>query len=304
MVSIASKVGPSRSSQRPTVMNLKLAVSRYDFVTVGPIAGREVLVSFEDQLGSVIDYEDVPHEDLVYIFRAVDTLRKYLDCPEDLAGVDITIEKHIPFDTYLGGRAATAAAVMVALAGLWDTSIAREDMARLARHVGYGVADAIIGGAVISSLRAAEETTTSVLSQGQIALVLVPAAADLSDAEVFQTVQAISSADVDPVADQTLLEFDQKLIDAVSRGDGKQLALMMHNDFQPALVQIIPEHNDWLTAGMDEGALAAQTIDRGPSLLFVADTQDAAYQLAERYEQRMDITAIAEYGPVAGARLL
>src|SRR5699024_11254888 len=76
---------------------------------------------------------------------------------------------------------------------------------------------------------------------------------------------------------------------------------MMHNDFQPALVQIIPEHNDWLTAGMDEGALAAQTIDRGPSLLFVADTQDAAYQLAERYEQRMDITAIAEYGPVAGA---
>src|SRR5690625_6794673 len=76
MVSIASKVGPSRSSQRPTVMNLKLAVSRYDFVTVGPIAGREVLVSFEDQLGSVIDYEDVPHEDLVYIFRAVDTLRK------------------------------------------------------------------------------------------------------------------------------------------------------------------------------------------------------------------------------------
>src|SRR5699024_5431618 len=160
-----------------------------------------------------------------------------------------------------------------------DTSIAREDMARLARHVGYGVADAIIGGAVISSLRAAEETTTSVLSQGQIALVLVPAAADLSDAEVFQTAQAISSADVDPVADQPLLALDQRLIDAVSRGDGKQLALMMHTDFQPARVQIIPERPAWLTAGMDDGALAAQTADRGPSLLFVAAPQDAAYQL-------------------------
>src|SRR5699024_12853074 len=133
-----------------------------------------------------------------YIFRALNTHRKHTGCPEDLAGVDITIEKHIPFDTYLGGRAATAAEVMVALAGLWDTSIAREDMARLARHVGYGVADAIIGGAVIISLRAAEETTTSVLSQGQIALVLVPAAADLSDAEVFQTVKAISEADGEP----------------------------------------------------------------------------------------------------------
>src|SRR5699024_12059934 len=97
MVSIASKVGPSRSSQRPTVMNLKLAVSRYDFVTVGPIAGREVLVSFEDQLGSVIDYEDVPHEDLVYIFRALDTLRKYLDCPENLSVEDITVQRHITY---------------------------------------------------------------------------------------------------------------------------------------------------------------------------------------------------------------
>src|SRR5699024_5416266 len=217
MVSIASKVGPPRSSQRPTVMNLKLAVSRYDFVTVGPIAGREVLASFEDQLGSVIDYEDIPHEALVYIFRAVDTLRKYIDPSLDLAGVDITIEKHIPLNTYIDGRHTTADAVMVARAVLWDASIAREDIARLDRHVGYGVADAIIGGDVISSLQAAEETTTSVLSQGQIALVLVPAAAGLSDAEVFQTVQAISSADIDAVADQRLLEFDQQLIDAVSR---------------------------------------------------------------------------------------
>src|SRR5699024_4704945 len=129
------------------------------------------------------------------------------------------------------------------------------------------------------------------------------AAADLSDAEVFQTVQAISSADVDPVADQTLLEFDQRLIDALSRGDGQQLALMMHNDFQPPRVQIIPDQNDWLTADMDEGALAALPIVRGPSLAFVAETEGAAYQLAERYARRMDITAIAEYGPVAGVRL-
>ena len=285
-------------------MNLKLAVSRYDFVKIGPIAGREVLVSFEDRHGSVIDYADIPHEDLAYVFRAVDALREYLDRPKNLAGVDITIEKHIPFDTYLGGRAATAAAVMVALAGLWDVSIAREDMSRLAWHVGYGVADTIIGGAVINSIRAAEETTTSILSQGQIALVLVPAAADLSDEEVFQAVQAVSSPGTDPVVGDTFLEFDQHLVDAVARADGKQLALMMHNDFQPALVHLLPEHNDWLTAGMDEGALAAQTIDGGPSLLFVADSRDAAYQLAERYEQRMGIAAVAEYGPVPGARLL
>lgn len=304
LVSVASKIGPPQACLWPTSTNLKLAVSRYDLATVGPITGREVLVSFEDQLGSVIEYADIPHEDLAYVFRAVDALREYLDRPKDLAGVDIAIEKRIPFDTYLGGRAATAAAVLVGLAGLWEASIAREDMARLAQCIGDGVAQAIIGGAVISSAGAHEETMTSILSQGEIAMVLVPAAADLADAEFFQTLQAILPAKNDPTDDESAIEFDQQLVEAVSRGDSKQLALMMHNDFQPALVRLLPEHNDWLTAGMQEGALAAQTVDRGPSLMFVAETLDAAHQLAERYEQRMGISAIAEYGPVPGARLL
>lgn len=303
MVSVTNQVGEPNDFQDPAVLSLKLAVSRYDIATIRMREDKDVLVSFEDAAQTLIDYADVPHGDLVYIFRAVDELRQHLSRSKAASGLDITIQKHIPFETHLGGTAAAAAAVLVALAGLWDASIAREELGRIAQRVGDGVAESITGGAVITHVDATEGLVTPVLVHSEVAMVLVPAAADLDEAEMFQQVHMLRQAKYD-VPDRSQLEFDPELVQSVARGDASQLALMMHNDFQPALVSILPEHNDWLTAGMDEGALAAQTIDRGPSLVFLAESISAATELAERFEQRMEISAVAESGPVAGAHLL
>lgn len=303
MVSVTSKVGESHEYRETSVLSLKLAISRYDVATVEAREDKEILVSFEDAFQTAIEYSDIPHDDLVYVFRAVDELREYLSRSKNSSGLDITIQKNIPFDTHLGGRAAAAAAVLVALAGLWDAAITREDLARLAQRVGGGVAESITGGAVITHMTSTEELITPVLIQDDIAFVLVPASSDLADQEMFQKVHMLRQANQDDT-DRSALEFDAELVQAISRGDAKHLALMMHNEFQSALVHILPDHNDWLTAGMDEGALAAQTIDRGPSLLFIAEDMAGARELAERFEQRMEITAVAEYGPVVGAQLI
>lgn len=303
MVSVTSQVGQPNEFQEPPVLSLKLAVSRYDIAIVRTREDKEVLVSFVDAAQTAIDYADIPHEDLVYIFRAIDELRQHLSRSKETSGLDITIQKYIPFETHLGGTSAAAAAVLVALAGLWDASIAREDLARLAQRVGAGVAESITGGAVITHVDATEGLVTPVLVQSEVAMVIVPAAADLDEAEMFQKVHRLRQAK-DHVTERSQLELDPELVQSVARGDAPQLALMMHNDFQSALVSILPEHNDWLTAGMDEGALAAQTIDRGPSLVFLAEDVSAASGLAERFEQRMEISAVAEYGPVAGAHLI
>ncbi|WP_022869300.1 GHMP family kinase ATP-binding protein [Yaniella halotolerans] len=303
MVSVTNQVGVSGGEQEPAVLSLKLAVSRYDIASIRMRVDKEVLVKFEDPSHALIDYANVPHDDLVYIFRAVDELRQHLSRSKNVSGLDITIQKHIPFETHMGGRGAAAAAVLVALAALWDASIAREELARLAQRVGDGVAEAITGGAVMTHVDATEVLITPVLVQSEVAMVLVPAAAELDESEMFQEVRRLRQAQ-DAVPDRNTLEFDPELVEAVARGDASQLALMMHNDFQPALVSILPEHNDWLTAGMDEGALAAQTIDRGPSLVFLAAEMSTASDLAERFEQHMEISAVAEYGPVAGAHLI
>ncbi|GAA2024796.1 hypothetical protein GCM10009720_00660 [Yaniella flava] len=302
MVALATKVGEPEAYQQAPVLSLKLAVSRYDTATVEARDDKEILVSFEDATGSVIDYADIPHDDLVAVFQAVDVLRAHLGRPKETSGLDITIQKFIPFDTHLGGRAATAAAVLVALSGLWDASIAREDLARMAPRIGDGVAAAITGGAIITHHNAIEELVTPVLVHSELAMVVVPAAADLGNAEMFEAVRQLRHTTDDE--QHAVLEFQTELLQAVAQGDAKQVALMMHNEFQPALVSMLPEHNDWLTAGMDEDALAAVTVDRGPSLVFIADDMHAANELAERFEQRMEIAAVAEYGPVSGAHLV
>src|SRR5699024_7887329 len=128
---------------------------------------------------------------LASVFQAVDELRHHLGRPRDRSGVDITIQKAIPFDTHLGGRVASTAAVLVALTQLWEASLTREELARIAQRVGEGVAEAMTGGAVITHTTPAEELVTPILVQGELAMVIVPAAADLDDTEMLTNVFAL-----------------------------------------------------------------------------------------------------------------
>lgn len=303
MVTITTKVGDPDAYDETAVLNLKLAISRYDVASVEPRQDKEVLISFEDGFQNPIDYSDIPHNDMAEIFRAVDELRNYLQRPRELSGLDITVQKNIPFETHLGGRAASTAAVLVALTRVWHASIAREDLIRLASRVGVGIAEALTGGALITNHNAEQHLITPLLVQRELAMVIVPAAVDIEPQEMFQKVRMIRQAQHD-TNEAGVLEFDPELLRAVTQGEAEQVALMMHNDFQSALVSILPEHNDWLTAGMNEGALAAQTVGAGASLVFMAEDMSQAIELAERFEEQMEISAVPEYGPVAGAHLL
>jgi len=301
-VAVATKVGQPTEHGHTPVLQLNMAISRYDIATIEPRDDKEILVSYEDVTGTVIGYDNIPEEDLVIVFKAVDVLRDYLIRPKDTSGVDITIQKNIPFDTHLGGRGASAAAVLVALAALWEANISRDDLIRVAHRVDSSVAESITGGALMIRASSTEVILTQVLTHHELAIVIVPAAADIRPAELTQTLHKLRQAQHYDAPEG--LEFDAALLDALAQGDAEQVALLMHNDFQPALVQELPDHNDWLTAGMAEGALAVQTIGPGPSLLFVARDMQDATEIAERFEERMEIAAVAEYGPVAGAHLL
>ena len=303
MVAIATRVGDPNEFGEAAVSHLKFAVSRYDVAIVEARNDKEIFISFEDGFENPIDYGDIPQQDMAEIFRAVDELRTHLQRPREISGLDITIQKNIPFETHLGGRAASTAAVLVALARLWHASMAREDLTRLGARIGEGVAEALTGGALITNQGVDEHLLTPLLVQRELAMVLVPAAVDIEPQEMFHKVRMIRQAQ-DADADRSNLAFDSKLLHAVTHGEAEQVALMMHNDFQSALVSMLPDHNDWLTAGMNEGALAAQTIGAGASLVFMAQDMSQAMELAERFEEHMEISAVAEYGPVAGAHLL
>lgn len=303
MIALTSNVGPFTDETQPQVLHLKMAVSRHDIATVELRADKEILVSYEDVTQTPVDYQDIPEQDLVAVFRAVDVLREHLSRPKKTSGVDITIQKHIPFSTSLGARAASAAAVLVALAHLWDAKLVREDLVKLAARIDDGVAEAITGGLVMTNHFGSEPILTQVLTRHDLGLVIVPAAADISVDEPLATLRDLRASQPDEL-NPDRLAVDQALLEALAQGDIDEVALMMHNDFQPAVVNLLPEHHDWLTAGMTEGALAAQTIGSGASLLFLARDLHDAQEIADRFEERMEIAAIAEHGPVGGAHLV
>lgn len=302
MIALSTKVGQPNEHGNAAILHLKLAVSRRDIATVDARADKEVFISFRDAYETPIDYPDIPQADMALVFRAIDELRNHLNRPRETSGLDVTIQKHIPFDTQLGGSSASAAAVLVAVAALWDATLTRQDLTRLAQRVAPGVADAMTGGAVITHHDVTEDLRTPLLVQRDIALVLVPAAADIENHEMLDTLRDLRAAQ-HPTEVPAQLGFETEFLEAVSHGDTDLLALMLHNDFQPALVSMLPEHHDWLTAGMDAGALATQTIGSGPSLVFLAPDTTAAEALADRFSTHMEIAAVAEYGPVAGAQL-
>lgn len=303
MVALTSTVGQPVGHERAPVLHLKMAVSRYDIVTIEPRDDQEILVSFEDVTQTPVDYQDIPEEDLVVVFRAVDELREYLSRPKATSGVDITIQKNVPFDTHLGGRGASAAAVLVALAQLWDANIAREDLTRIGQRVDIGVAESLTGGVIMTRESATESSITQVLSHRELAVVIVPAAADIHTEELTASLLTIRKGQPDD-PDRDPLALDQTLLEALAHGRTEEVALQMHNDFQPAVVNMLPDHHNWLTAGMTEGALAVQTIGPGASLLLLARDLEDATRIAEGFEERMEIAAVAEYGPVAGAQVL
>lgn len=303
MIALATQVSDPNEFQEISILHLKVGVSRYDIATVESRHDTENFVSFQDVTQTPIEYADIPHRDLSGVFRVIHTLRETLGRSRDISGVDITIEKNIPFGTRMGGTAATLASVLVALADVWDANMSKEDLTPVAKAIGPGVAEALSGGVVLTRRTATEELITPVLVQDEIAVVLVPAAADLDEELMSDTVKKLRKTQREPTERETVA-FSDELLKAVAHGDTEQLALMMHNDFQPALLHLLPEHNDWLQAGMAAGASAAQTVADGASIVLVSQDPNDADRLAEQFQDELEIAAVPEYGPVTGAQLL
>src|SRR5690625_1058236 len=204
-----------------------MAISRYDIATIEPRDDKEILVSYEDVTGTVIGYDDIPEEDLVIVFKAVDVLRDYLIRPKDTSGVDITIQKNIPFDTHLGGRGASAAAVLVALAALWEANISRDDLIRVAHRVDSSVAESITCGALMIRALLTAVLLTAVFTHHARAIVIVRAAAHTRPADLTLTLHKMRQPEHLDAPER--LAFDRALLHALAQGDAEQVALLKRN---------------------------------------------------------------------------
>lgn len=184
-----------------TVMH---SVNLYDTVTI------------EKKENIIVSCGDLPQEENI----AYKAAKLFFETAKIIGGCEIKIEKQIPLSAGLGGGSADAAAVLLGLDKLYNTSLSYETLCDMAVKLGADVPFFIKGGCMRSEGIGEILTPHSPLKSGVILL----AKADLkpSTAEMYRRLDA----------QQTVLANTNAVLEAIKNNDLAQLANNLYNAFE------------------------------------------------------------------------
>jgi len=218
----------------------------------------------------------------------------------DLHGIEpkaeVRIAKSIPVAGGMAGGSADAAAALVALDRLWGVDTTDDDLLRIAAQLGSDVPFALHGGTAAGTGRG--EVVEPVQDDQTWWWVLVPSRVGLSTPAVYARFDELNpGASSEPPAPSDLL-------DAIASGGVHQLAEALHNDLQPATLDLRPELADVIDAGEQAGALRGLVSGSGPTVALLCDGVDDARAVAGALGESHHGVVLVANGPVAGAHVV
>lgn len=217
----------------------------------------------------------------------------------DLHGVAcvgaVDIHKDIPVAGGMAGGSADAAAALVALDRLWGVETPDDDLLQLAAELGSDVPFALVGGSAHGTGRG--EIVHRVPDAGTWWWVVVPSPTGLSTLDVYRRFDELNpdaaSVPAAPVA----------VLAALATGRPEELVAALHNDLEPAALDLRPELAGLLETGEAAGALRGLVSGSGPTVVFLAESADAARAVAGRLAEDSEVVLVAN-GAVAGAHVV
>lgn len=214
----------------------------------------------------------------------------------DRFGVRLSIKKAIPVAGGMAGGSADAAAALLACSVLWDLDIDPEELRELASELGSDVPFALLGGTAIGTGRGDE--LVPVLSRGSHHWVLAVADGGLATPSVYRRFDELNPRGGS-------LAMPTELINALSTGDSVALGRHLRNDLAPAAIDLRPNLQTTIDAGLDYGAVGAIVSGSGPTVAFLCRNEEAAVSLSATLGGEGVARAVRRVaGPVAGARLI
>ncbi|ATE52421.1 MULTISPECIES: 4-(cytidine 5'-diphospho)-2-C-methyl-D-erythritol kinase [Actinosynnema] len=302
-------VPPPVTVRVPAKVNLHLAVGDlrddgyHDLVTIFQALSLtdEVTVGASDDPGVEVrgeGAESVPTDPSNLAWKAVRVLAEHTGRdPEDVK-VRVSIRKAIPVAGGMAGGSADAAATLVALAALWKLDTTRDELAELAGRIGADVPFALYGGTALGTDRG--DRLVPVLGKHPFHWVLAFDKQGLSTPEVFRELDRLRAEGNPPRVGEA-----EAVLEGLSSGDPRQLALLLGNDLQAAAVSLRPNLRRTLRAGVNAGALAGMVSGSGPTCAFLCEDGDTAVRVAaELAGAGVCRTVRVAQGPVPGARVV
>ncbi len=278
-------VGAPRPDRFHPLMTVYHAIDLYDEITVSP--ADEWFVTVEPV--GPIDVSGVPTNHTNLVVRAGRALA-------DHHGLDraarIHVRKAIPVAGGMAGGSADAAATLVALDRLWELDSGDRVLFDLAAALGSDVPFGLVGRNALGTGRG-EQVEQLPGVEVPRHWVVVPGTGGLSTPAVYRRFDELTpDAPEQPKAPYRLVEF---LGDPV-----EDVAPLLHNDLQPAAIDLRPELDDLLAAGEAAGALRGLVSGSGPTCVFLCASAAAADGVAEQLRPSYDVVLTAT-GPVTGA---
>ncbi len=278
-------VGAPREDGFHPLMTVFHAVDLYDEVTVETADDWSVGVTADGP----VDVSGVPADESNLVVRAGRALVAHHD--RDLAA-RIEIRKGIPVAGGMAGGSADAAAALVALDRLWSLDSGDRVLFELAASLGSDVPFGLVGRNALGTGRGEQVEQLPGVDVPRH-WVVVPGTGGLSTPAVYRRFDELTpAAPEQPRAPYRLVEF---LSDPVV-----DVAPLLHNDLQPAALDLRPELGDLLAAGEAAGALRGLVSGSGPTCVFLCESTQAAEAVADRLRATYDVVLTAT-GPVAGA---
>jgi 4-diphosphocytidyl-2-C-methyl-D-erythritol kinase len=292
-VNLQLSVGPVGGDGFHPLSTVFQAVSLYDDVTETALpagSGIRVEAFGEDVAGVPLGADNLAA-------RAAQRLAERLRRPADVA---LRIDKGIPVAGGMAGGSADAAAALLACAQLWDEATPREVLHDLAASIGSDVPFPLTGGTAIGTGRG--DRLTPLPAAGRVEWLFATAHEGLSTPTVFRRFDEIAAARATPVAAPGV---DDRLLQALRRGEAAEVAACLSNDLQEAAVSLRPELQRLLQRGLQAGALGAVVSGSGPTCAFVvADDEGATTLELALAGSGLCKALLRAHGPVPGARVV
>ena len=195
----------------------------------------------------------------------------------EVGGIDepvhITIRKDIPVAGGMAGGSADAAATLVACDYLWGTGLSRPELEEIAAGIGSDVPFLLGGGTAMGSGRG--EVLAPVLARGSYHWVFALSEGGLSTPAVYAECDRLRGDREVPDPSPS-----SEMMTALRSGDARALGAALSNDLQAAAISLMPALGDVLDAGLEFGALGGVVSGSGPTIAFVAESNEAALDLA------------------------
>ncbi len=214
----------------------------------------------------------------------------------------VLIRKGIPVAGGMAGGSADAAAALVALRKLWKLRTSDKKLMAMAAELGSDVPFALVGGNALGTGRGemVKKVDTSPADPAHLVWwwVVVPSREGLSTPAVYRHFDKLF-----PDAPEKP-KSARRVMAALGLVQPTYLAMGLHNDLQPAAIDLRPDLGTLIERGESEGALKGLVSGSGPTCVFLCESADHAREVATGIQGAGHDVVLVTNGPVPGAHLV